>query len=412
MSSLAEKLKSFGVQVGPNKLKTPVKSDPLPLLIDAIDGYYETSSGGECFIVKKDYSLDFVHGNGKLYRELPLDIFEVESSFSGISSIPLDKFLFIDTETTGLAGGAGTYVFLIGAAKFTNNKFQFAQFFLQDPANEPAQLAAMENFAAAAKVIISYNGKSFDLPRLKTRFKYHGWPPPFEDVYHLDLLHIARRIWKSHLPSCSLGDIEHHLLGVSRSSLDVPGWQVASMFFDYLHTGDPDPLKAVFYHNEIDVISLISLLNYITHRLSNPLDKDYLTREDLISVGLYLAQHKHTQSSLAVLSHAIKGINLPEDLYIAGTSKLAYLHKRNNDYTKAIPLWEINASLNIVQAHIELAMYYEHKEGDYQEAMHWALSAVEALSQQSPSPRGTKIKVALEHRISRLKQKIARTTDY
>ena len=127
---------------------------------------------------------------------------------------------------------------------------------------------------------------------------------------------------------------------------------------------------------------------------------------------LYLAQHKHTQSSLAVLSHAIKGINLPEDLYIAGTSKLAYLHKRNNDYTKAIPLWEINASLNIVQAHIELAMYYEHKEGDYQEAMHWALSAVEALSQQSPSPRGTKIKVALEHRISRLKQKIARTTDY
>ena len=299
----------------------------------------------------------------------------------------------------------------IPVAKFDQNGIHFAQFFLQDPSSEPSQLAALEQFSAETKIIISYNGKSFDLPRLKTRFKYHGWPPPFEDVYHLDLLHIARRIWKSHLPSCSLGDIEHHLLGVNRSSLDVPGWQVAALFFDYLHTGDPDPLKAVFYHNEIDVISLISLLNYITHRLSNPLDKDYLTREDLISIGIYLAQHKHSRSSLTVLSHAIKGINLSEDLYIAGTSKLAYLHKKNNDYSEAVPLWEINASLNMVQAHIELAMYYEHKEGDYQEAMHWALSAVEALSKHPPSPGGNKIRTALEHRISRLKQKITNTTD-
>ena len=411
MSSLADKLKSLGVQIGPDNLKTPIKSVPLPQLIDAIDGYYETSPSGQCFVVKKDISLGLIHGNTKLSQPGPLDVFEEDPSLPGISSIPFGQFLFIDTETTGLAGGAGTYVFLIGAAKYSNDKFQFAQFFLQDPADEPAQLSALENFASSAKVIISYNGKSFDLPRLKNRFKYHGWPPPFEDVYHLDLLHIARRLWKSHLPSCSLGDIEHHLLGVNRSSLDVPGWQVASLFFDYLQTRDPDPLKAVFYHNEIDVISLISLLKYIAHRLSDPLDINFLLNEDLISIGLYLAQSRHKQSALAVLSHAIKSNNLPEELYLAGTSKLAYLHKKNNDFSQAIPLWEINASMNMVQAHIELAMYYEHKEGDHQEAMHWTLSAVEALSKHSPSQRGDKIRTDLEHRISRLKQKLASTTD-
>ena len=407
MSSLTEKLISLGVQIGADKIKTPVKSKPLPQLTDFFDGCWESTSNGDCFVVRKTYHPDFVHGNTKLFQELNLEIFDEIPSLSGISSIPFDQFLFIDTETTGLAGGSGTYVFLIGAVKFNNEGFQLAQFFLHDPANELAQLAALETFCSSAKVLISYNGKSFDLPRLQTRYKFHGWSPPFNNIFHFDLLHIARRLWKSHLTSCSLGDIEHHLLDVSRSSLDVPGWQVASLFFDYLQSGDPTPLSSVFYHNEVDVISLITLLNYIANRLSLPLAVNYQSHEDLVSIGIFLAHHNRIQSAQFVLSHAVNNIDLPAHLYILAMLKLASLHKKMGDYSQAVPLWESIASRNVLQAHTELAMYYEHKKNDYQEAIHWTLSAVEALSLSSVSPQSEKIKAALDHRLFRLKRKLA-----
>ncbi|MCK5341955.1 MAG: ribonuclease H-like domain-containing protein, partial [Candidatus Heimdallarchaeota archaeon] len=346
----------------------------------------------------------------KLFQELNLEIFDKIPSLSGISSIPFDQFLFIDTETTGLAGGAGTYVFLIGAAKFVNEDFQFAQFFLQDPANELAQLAALEKFCSSAKVIISYNGKSFDLPRLQTRYRFHGWPPPFKDILHIDLLHIARRLWKSHLASCTLGDIEYHLLGVTRSSLDIPGWQVASLFFDYLQNGDPTPLSSVFYHNEVDVISLITLLNYITNRLSLPLADQYQSLEDLVSVGICLAHYNRIQSAQSVLSHAVNNIDLPDHLYLTAMSKLASIYKKTGDYSQAVPIWETIASQNMLHANTELAMYYEHKKNDYQEAIHWTLSAVEILSVNPISSQSEKTRASLEHRLSRLKRKSAKLT--
>jgi len=407
MTSLTEKLKSLGVQIGADKISAPVKSNPSLSLTGELDGCWESTSKGDCFVIRKTFPPDFIHGDLRLFQVLNLEIFDEIPSLSGISSIPFDQFLFIDTETTGLSGGAGAYVFLIGAAKFTNEGFNFAQFFLHDPANELAQLAALEDFCSSAKVIISYNGKSFDLPRLKTRYKFHGWPPPFADVFHIDLLHIARRLWKSHLSSCSLGDIEHHLLGVKRSSLDVPGWKVASHYFDYLQNGDPTPLSSVFYHNEVDIISLITLLNYITNRLSFPLTAEYQSFDDLVSIGVYLSQHGRTQSAQSVLFHAVNNIDLPDNLHITAMSKLASLYKKEGDFLQAVPLWETIASHDVLQAHIELAMYYEHKLNDYQEAIHWTLSAVDSLSVTPSSIQSDSLRAALDHRLFRLKRKSA-----
>jgi len=408
MPSLTNKLKSLGVQLGADKIKAPVKSAAFPHLVDVLNGSWENTINGDCFVIRKTFHPDYVHGNSSLFTDLDLTILEGDPSLAGISAIPLDKFLFIDTETTGLAGGAGTYVFLIGAAKYENGNFHFAQFFLQDPAAEPAQLAALEKFCLNTKVVISYNGKSFDLPRIKTRYKFNGWPPPFEDIYHLDLLHLARKLWKSHLSSCSLGDIEHHLLGITRSSLDIPGWKVASVFFDYLSSGDPTSLSSVFYHNEEDVISLIALLKYIIDRLSNPLSKKYLTNDDLVSIGIYLANHKQDNSGQSVLSHVIKNIDLPDHHHNSALINLASLYKKTGDYSKAIPLWEKIAARDDIQAHTELAMYYEHKCFDYQEAIHWALSAVDVITKQSKSEPGDKTLLALDHRLSRLKRKLSK----
>ena len=253
MPSLSDKLKALGVQIGTDNIKTPSKPTLPIALTEVFDGSWERNSSGECFVVKKYLDVNSSHGNIVLKSDFDISILNSSPGLEGISSIPPDQFLFIDTETTGLSGGVGSFVFLIGAARFVNDQIEFAQFFLDDPSKESSQLRAFEQFSSAAKVLVSYNGKSFDLPRIKTRYRYHGWPIPFEDTFHLDLLHIIRRVWKDYFTSCSLGDIEHHLLGVTRSSLDVPGWQVASLFFDYLQSGDPNPLKSVFYHNEVDV---------------------------------------------------------------------------------------------------------------------------------------------------------------
>ena len=406
MTSLSKKLKALGVRLGADSIRSPSKSEVTPQLTDLFAGSWENSSSGDCFVIRKSFPQDMLHGNSSLLREPDLQIFDNNPSLAGISSIPLNQFLFIDTETTGLSGGAGTYVFLIGAAKFDDNALSFAQFFLQDPINEPAQLEALEKFIAPAKVIISYNGKSFDLPRLKTRYKFHGWPSPFENIYHLDLLHISRRLWKLHLPSCSLGDIEHYLLGITRSSIDIPGWQVAAQFFDYLQTNDPSPLSSVFYHNEIDVISLVTLLNYIDQRLSDPLADAYQSQEDLVSIGTYLFHQKQTDQAIAVLSHALKNVKQLDGIYQIGLSNLASLYKKMGDYSNALPLWEKSAALGSLQSFIELAIYFEHKENDYQEALHWTLSGLEALSNQSQENQNPTIKIALEHRLSRLKMKI------
>jgi len=403
MQSLTDKLKDLGVQVGTSHIKPGSKSAPSHSLTDTLPGSWEKTSAGDCFVVRKHFPFSLKHGDKKLSDLPQMDVFEFISAYSGISKIPLEQYLFIDTETTGLSGGAGTYVFLAGAAKYETDGIHFAQFFLQDPANESCQLAALEKFCANAKVVVSYNGKSFDLPRIKNRYLFHGWPPPFQNIFHIDLLHIVRRLWKTQLPTCSLGDIEHHLLGIQRESHDIPGWQVSEKFFEYLQNNDPEPIKSVFYHNEVDVISLITLLSYITDRLANPLSAQYSNREDLVPVGRYLYYSGKIDNAIEVLSTALKNKTLSNESKRAGLLSLASIYKKNDDISSAVPLWEKCASLDDIQSKVELAMYFEHKKNDLQEAIHWTLSAQSSSNQTRALKH--RYKKELDHRLKRLKRK-------
>ncbi len=405
MASLQDKLKELGVQIGTSQISdNPRKKTRYPDLMDVLPGAWEETAAGDCFVIRKEFLPEFQHGSQTLNTELSLLPFETQSHLSGISQLSLSDFLFIDTETTGLAGGAGTYVFLIGAAKYLAGQFQFAQFFLQDPGVEAAQLAALEQFAASTKAVISYNGKSFDLPRIKTRYSIHGWPDPFQDVFHLDLLHIARRIWKNQLPSCTLGDLEHHILELEREELDIPGWKVAEYFFTFLQDGDPQPLEHVLYHNEVDVLSLIALLGYINQRLTIPLDDDYADQPDLIPIGIYLEHLGEREKAISVLTHALKALNLSAQERLSGLLDLASIYKKNDQYQAAIPLWIEGAQIGSSQAKIELAKYYEHQTRDYQEAIHWTLSALEAVHSVPPQSEHD-LREALEYRLNRLKIK-------
>ena len=405
MSSISDKLKSLGVHVGARDLASTIRKRSSASLNDAINGKWQKTTSGDCFVVSKSLPIDMRHGKVFLNKFQKPSILERMPGLEGISNIPLSKFLFIDTETTSLSGGTGTYVFLIGAAKYSKSAIQFKQFFLEDPSTESAQLAALEQFASSTKVIISYNGKAFDLPRLKTRYKLHGWPSPFEEVLHIDLLHIARRLWKDHIPVCSLGEIEYQILGINRSDLDVPGYEITKLFFDYLQSGDPFPLKSIFYHNEIDVISLIALYIYILTRLTEPLSEN---NEDLISLGLFLSHLRLDQEAITVLEKSLIPSTLPETQRIQGMGHLANLYKKKKKFDKAIPLWKHITTQEVsITPFIELAMFYEHTEKDYQEAIHWTLSAIEVISRDSTTAHSDDLLPGLNHRLSRLKKKLS-----
>jgi uncharacterized protein len=403
MPSLTEKLKDLGVQVGTANIKPFKKRVPSTALKDLLQGSWEKTSAGDCFIVRKHIPFSTQHGDRDLSLLPQIEIFESLSNFSGISKIPIDQYLFVDTETTSLSGGTGTYVFLIGAAKYDKKGIHFAQFFLQDPSNELCQLAALDEFSANTKVVVSYNGKSFDLPRIRNRYLFHGWPTPFQNIFHIDLLHIVRRLWKNQLPTCSLGDIEYNVLGIQRASHDIPGWQVSEKFFEYLQNGNPEPLESVFYHNEVDVLSLVTLLSYITDRLSNPLSDSYRNRKDLVSIGCYLSVLNRKDLAVEVLRKALENKSISTNLFLQGLKSLALIFKRDNDTDSAIPLWKRCAELDDISAKIELAKYYEHKVSDYQEAIHWTLSA--QSSSKLSSELTKQYRIELEHRLRRLKNK-------
>ncbi|MFO8037227.1 MAG: ribonuclease H-like domain-containing protein [Anaerolineales bacterium] len=407
MSSLSDKLRSLGVQIGTQGVSPPTKSAPPPQLIDVIPGMWKSTSHGETFIVEKRYPLDFSLGSISIQPSFSVHPLSKWIGEPSLGEYPLGDYAFIDTETTGLSGGTGVYTFLIGVGRFQEDHFHISQFFLQDPAQETAQLSALEKLLAPTKVIISYNGKAFDLPRLKSRYQTHHWPPPLRSILHIDLLHLSRRLWNNQLSSCTLGDIESCILNFERSEEDVPGWQVSDLFFEYLHTQDPTPLKRIFYHNEMDVLSMAAILNRISDILNPPHRETIQRPEELLSAGKFFADLNEPDNAISLLEQSICKLDSDSDLYYEGVKSLSFLHKKKGDYHRAVPLWKEATNRGDFYAYIELAKYYEHHQKEYQEAIHWTLSAIsEVDNARLETHKIHSLKADLEHRLNRLKKKL------
>ena len=179
-----------------------------------------------------------------------------------------DRLLFLDLETTGLAGGAGSYAFLVGCGWFEPPSpsasagqaacFHGCQFFLADFAAERALLESVAELADGIACVVTYNGKTFDLPLIETRFVLQRMTTPFADMAHVDLLHPARRMWREEDVECRLTYLEQALCGHAREG-DVPGFEIPSRYFQYVRSGDARPLEAVLEHNRLDIISLAML---------------------------------------------------------------------------------------------------------------------------------------------------------
>jgi uncharacterized protein YprB with RNaseH-like and TPR domain len=336
---------------------------------------------------------------------------EVIGAWAGdtrIQTTPLSAFAFLDIETTGLAGGTGTYAFLVGIARFENEHFHLAQFFMRDPSEEPAHLLAVEEFLAPCQVLVTFNGKAFDAPLLAARYTTQGWRNPLANVAHLDLLHISRRLWRDRLPNRALGSLEVEILGLPRTNDDIPGWMIPEMYFRYIHTGDARPLMNVFYHNSVDVLSLVSLLDHIAHLLEDPLHAQIEHALDLFAITRLYDDLERWEEAISLYRLVIERLD-DETSRQEAIRRLSLLHKRRGEWENALELWQIAAQAQQLYAYEELAKYHEHHTCQAHEALHWTLTALDWLNTpECPTSQRLEWLPGFQHRLERLKRKTNR----
>jgi uncharacterized protein YprB with RNaseH-like and TPR domain len=403
MDSLSDKLKSLGVKLGAEEARPPQKNYPVDVVLP---GRYQWTPHGEAFLVENHYPPVYQHGQRALKLPSQLEIISAWAGLPDLTETSAESFAFLDTETTGLAGGAGTFAFMVGVGRYEGDDFHLAQFFLRDPAEEPAMLAALDEFLAPCQILVTFNGKSFDLPLLQGRFITNGWERPWAPAAHLDLLHLARKLWRHRLPSRALGDLETHILEVSRTENEVPGWMVPQMYTDYLRSRDARPLKGVFYHNEVDILSLVALLGHMAEVLEAQPAEGLITHPDLVAVARICEDAGIMERSARLYEHSLDA-GLPESARREARFRLSYIHKRAGDYPRAVTLWKQAAAQGELYAHEELAKYYEHSEGDFNLARRWTVSALAIIqSPDFPVIERYQWLAPLEHRLARLARRL------
>ena len=411
MPSLSDKLKALGVNIGADGIKQTSKSLKFPIE-SVVEGKEVDTPLGQAFVIDKTYTSD------PRTESLPLEFTASLTNLSiwigdpNIVRYKPESFTFLDTETSGLAGGTGTYAFLIGIGRFTKTGFRLSQYFMRDPFEEPAQLAAVLGALEDSKVLVTYNGKSFDVPLINTRFISNGEPPPFKSFAHIDLLHLARRLWRDRLESRTLGSIEENILGAKRTEEDIPGWMVPSIYFDYIKTGDARPLTNVLYHNAMDILSLATLLNHISIILDDPHGGLVEHGVDLIAMGKVFEDIGEFDAAAECYARGLK-FELPTNIHGQATYRWSIMEKRRNNIEKSIQLWRNAAEYEEIYAHEELAKVFEHKLKDYSQAIYWTELAI-TIIESPPFPNLDRNiwQSKLEHRLNRLQRKYRRSIDH
>ena len=368
---------------------------------EVVSGKFISTPFGDSFVRENYFPQDYRCGEVELFQ-----IFQ--SSAKTISSlarddrlkdIDINKTVFLDTETTGLAGGAGTYIFLIGVGYFEGDQFCVRQYFMRDYNEERALLSAVNELLSKYEAIVSYNGKTFDVPLIQSRFIMSGMKLNLEDPGHFDLLYPARRLWKRRLENCSLSTVERDILGVIREN-DVPGYLVPEIYFRYLKTKDARALKQVFEHNLQDILSLVALVSRMCFLVEDPLNNTEYGM-DIFSIGKMFDEEKRYEQSTHYYTEALKH-NLAEEeaLEILRLSSFAY--KRQGKWEKAEEIWKEIIERNpefIYYPYEELAKYYEHHLKDYQKA---GAVVEEALNIEE----NIFLREKLQYRLNRIKGKL------
>jgi len=417
MLTLSDKLKSLGVKLGARDLLRPEPDEGPPsepregtyAIEQVVPGRVQPTELGDAFVVETIYTPEYRHGHMGLRTTASLHMMAEWAGEQRLAGCESPGLVFLDTETSGLAGGAGTYAFLIGAGRFEGDHFRLLQFFMRDPAEEPAQLAALTEFLQPCEALVTFNGKSFDVPLLNSRYTVHGRATPLTAPAHLDLLHLARRLWRDRLPSRALGQLEIHILGANRSPEDVPGWLIPQLYFDYLSSGDARPLKGVFYHNAMDVVAMAALLTHMAHLLNDPQNTALEHGLDVVALAKLFEDLGRLEAAVQLYERGLAYSNLPEESYWDTQRRLSLAQRRQGDLAGALNTWRLAAEGRQIYAHVELAKYYEHQARDYREAVRWTQAALNLLNTPTFPRYERRLWLAdLQHRLARLQRKLDR----
>ena len=406
--SIADKLKALGVKVGTSDLLPP---QPIPKtgvpIEEVMDGRWIATRRGEAFIFEQTFPPSYRHGIAPLLPSSPAPLLLIAqwANDMRLSELALESFAFLDTETSGLAGGTGTYAFLVGVGRFEGDDFHLSQFFMRDPSEEAGLLEALADFLAPCEALVTFNGKAFDAPLLAARYTLHSIPYPLSSISHLDLLPLARRLWRDRLPSRALKYLEENVLLAPRTIEEVPGYEIPYLYFDYLRTADASPLKGVFYHNAMDVVAMAALLNHIAHMLADPLHESIEHGLDRIALAKLFEDLGKWDEAARLYERGLEQ-KLPEADFWQAVQRLSILQRRRGNLEPAVELWEKAAADGHFYAHVELAKYYEHRLRDHASAMDWTLKAIERVGElEIPRYEYNHWMGELEHRRKRLEVK-------
>ena len=365
-----------------------------------VDGELHDTGHGAIVRVRREYPLSHRHGAEPLADAVaaPLPLLaraaRVDGEVGGAEGL-----LFLDTETTGLAGGTGTYAFLVGAALVEGERLVVLQYFMRDFDDEPALLTALEPLLAGARVIVTFNGGGFDLPLLETRFVLarRRWP---STLVHLDLLRPARRVWTGWLTDCRLTTLERAVLGLARED-DVPGGLIPMLYFDYLRSRRAAPLRRVFEHNRADVLSLVALVGWFGRALA---DTTSVRPEEMAGLGR-LWEPFDLERALVCYRAALDA-GLPEPVAQWARLRLAWWEKRAARWDAACELWEASRQHDLFDPRPweELAKFHEHRARDLAAAR---AIVEDALGLARSAGAGGRVLDAFAYRLARLDRRLA-----
>ena len=431
--------------------------------LDVLGGVVSPCNAGACFVVERRYPAHHQHGSRTIggyhsavrqaahalpwflaagNRDADRALHAADSEGPGLLGglDPMPRLVFFDLETTGLSGGAGTYAFLVGCAFFEDDALVTRQFLLRGYGEEKALLHTVRDFvsglaatdAETEPILVTYNGRTFDLPLIDIRFQMHRVASPFEDLAHVDMLFPARRLWRRRLlrvpppegspdspilpdgdarASCSLTALEQDILGLSRHD-DVPGWEIPQRFFVYARTGDASGLAGVMEHNRLDLVSLAAVTSRILEMAAERGHGDADRHECLARARLYeyLGQGDAAErcySRAADPEGVIEG-HIDRQARAEALHWLALRWRRARRFSDAAEAWAQVAAIPGIDRDLRrealeaLAIHHEHRAKDLSTAQAFALQA----SRLANSERSEQ---DLQHRLGRLSRKLGDT---
>jgi uncharacterized protein len=384
-------------------------------LAEILGGRAIATRFGTCLAIDRRYESDRRHGSISI-SECDLDDGTgLRLLDPSLADGPLGRTIFIDLETTGLSGGAGTVAFLVGCGYFDLGAFQVRQFLLTSYTSERALLAAVADFFDAAELIVTYNGKTFDVPVMETRWLFHRMEMPLDGVPHFDTLHAARRLWKPRADDaesgCRLVELERSLFDLRRVG-DVPGNEIPSRFFRFLRSGDPRPLEPVLEHNRLDLVSLAAVTARAARLVHEGADA-CPDGQQALALGRVYERAGSLERAEECYRRATAAANV--DIRSEGLYRLGLRCRRERRFSEAADAWRalieltesaagrrLPSAMALRQFAVEaLAIHHEHRERNLRAARELAIFGLEEESNERRADH-------YRHRLARLEKKLAR----